>query len=79
MLRVLGLPQNQLAALQQVLAAHPELVVKDHPALKARVPEFVIAADRKSGATLERAAAKIGRNDPCPCKSGKKYKKCCLV
>jgi hypothetical protein len=20
---------------------------------------------------------KIGRNDPCPCKSGKKYKKCC--
>ena len=22
---------------------------------------------------------KIGRNDPCPCNSGKKYKKCCLV
>ncbi len=22
-------------------------------------------------------AAKIGRNDPCPCGSGKKYKKCC--
>jgi uncharacterized protein YecA (UPF0149 family) len=21
--------------------------------------------------------AKIGRNDPCPCGSGKKYKKCC--
>lgn len=21
---------------------------------------------------------KIGRNDPCPCKSGKKYKYCCL-
>lgn len=20
----------------------------------------------------------IGRNDPCPCGSGKKYKKCCL-
>jgi len=25
-----------------------------------------------------KAAAKIGRNDPCPCGSGKKYKKCCL-
>ena len=25
-----------------------------------------------------RPAAKIGRNDPCPCGSGKKYKKCCL-
>jgi preprotein translocase subunit SecA len=22
---------------------------------------------------------KAGRNDPCPCGSGKKYKKCCLV
>ncbi|MBW6502633.1 MAG: SEC-C domain-containing protein, partial [Bacteroidales bacterium] len=24
-----------------------------------------------------RATPKIGRNDPCPCGSGKKYKKCC--
>lgn len=23
--------------------------------------------------------AKIGRNDPCPCGSGKKYKRCCLA
>ena len=22
-------------------------------------------------------SAKVGRNDPCPCGSGKKYKKCC--
>ena len=22
--------------------------------------------------------AKVGRNEPCPCGSGKKYKKCCL-
>jgi len=25
-----------------------------------------------------RAETKVGRNDPCPCGSGKKYKKCCL-
>jgi uncharacterized protein len=25
----------------------------------------------------QRDAAKIGRNDPCPCGSGRKYKKCC--
>ena len=25
------------------------------------------------------AAAKIGRNDPCPCGSGKKYKNCCML
>ena len=27
--------------------------------------------------TVVREGAKIGRNDPCPCGSGKKYKKCC--
>jgi SEC-C motif-containing protein len=24
-----------------------------------------------------RRVVKVGRNDPCPCGSGKKYKKCC--
>ena len=28
--------------------------------------------------TQRRKAAKVGRNDPCPCGSGKKYKKCCM-
>ncbi len=27
--------------------------------------------------TYKREAPKVGRNDPCPCGSGKKYKKCC--
>ena len=26
---------------------------------------------------IRRSAEKVGRNDPCPCGSGKKYKKCC--
>jgi len=30
-------------------------------------------------APMRRAAAKIGPNDPCPCGSGKKYKKCCML
>jgi preprotein translocase subunit SecA len=28
---------------------------------------------------LVREAERVGRNDPCPCGSGKKYKKCCGV
>ena len=24
-------------------------------------------------------ALRVGRNDPCPCGSGKKFKKCCLL
>ena len=27
---------------------------------------------------ITRKAKKVGRNDPCPCESGKKYKKCCI-
>ncbi|MCD6198382.1 MAG: preprotein translocase subunit SecA [Deltaproteobacteria bacterium] len=27
--------------------------------------------------TVKRKGQKVGRNDPCPCGSGKKYKKCC--
>ncbi|MBA1334938.1 MAG: hypothetical protein HPY66_0559 [Firmicutes bacterium] len=26
---------------------------------------------------VNQTRTKIGRNDPCPCGSGKKYKKCC--
>lgn len=29
--------------------------------------------------TMQRAGPKVGRNDPCPCGSGKKYKKCCMT
>ena len=32
---------------------------------------------RKEAATYRRETAKVGRNDLCPCGSGKKYKKCC--
>jgi len=28
--------------------------------------------------TIRNIGPKVGRNDPCPCGSGKKYKKCCL-
>ena len=30
---------------------------------------------KKSGTVVK--PPKVGRNDPCPCGSGKKYKKCC--
>ena len=29
------------------------------------------------GVKVKREGKKIGRNDPCPCGSGKKYKYCC--
>ena len=36
---------------------------------------YAMAAARPE--PYERAAPKVGRNDPCPCGSGKKYKRCC--
>jgi hypothetical protein len=37
-------------------------------------PVDEILADRRTDA----GANRVGRNDPCPCGSGKKYKKCCI-
>ena len=31
----------------------------------------------EAAATYRRSAPKVGRNDPCPCGSGRKYKQCC--
>ena len=36
-------------------------------------PAFVYGG----GVTYRRIQPRVGRNDPCPCGSGKKYKKCC--
>jgi preprotein translocase subunit SecA len=48
----------------------------------ARKKERELAAASRAGAgessepTQRRTGDKVGRNDPCPCGSGKKYKKC---
>jgi preprotein translocase subunit SecA len=36
----------------------------------------VVQRDKGKGVELRRDAPKVGRNDPCPCGSGKKYKHC---
>ena len=40
-------------------------------------PLAATAQGQKAGVTIRRDNPKIGRNDPCPCGSGKKYKNCC--
>lgn len=39
---------------------------------------FYIRAVRQGPAPIKKTAVTVGRNDPCPCGSGKKYKQCCL-
>lgn len=33
--------------------------------------------EQKKSGTVRREGKKVGRNDPCPCGSGRKYKQCC--
>lgn len=40
--------------------------------------EELAQAWKKAHTQKVREHKKIGRNDPCPCGSGKKYKNCCL-
>jgi SEC-C motif-containing protein len=39
--------------------------------------KWLYVEGRLAGTTIVRAAPKVGRNDQCPCGSGKKYKHCC--
>lgn len=39
-------------------------------------PIVMTAEDHQAAGTAPRSIDKVGRNDPCPCGSGKKYKKC---
>jgi preprotein translocase subunit SecA len=50
-------------------------------AVRAYKPDATAAegepAAQPAQSQVRREAAKVGRNDPCPCGSGKKYKRCC--
>ncbi|MGL4253920.1 MAG: YecA family protein [Fusobacteriaceae bacterium] len=48
----------------------PELVFEQEEEKTTLVDQYIAG-------NLQRQSQKVGRNDPCPCGSGKKYKKCC--
>ena len=53
---------------------------EDIEQMREQAPQkFVLSRGEEttSQATIKREVKKIGRNDPCTCGSGKKYKKCC--
>jgi tRNA threonylcarbamoyl adenosine modification protein (Sua5/YciO/YrdC/YwlC family) len=51
---------------------------KEHIIQRQKVAEPASATHGDGAAKpVVRSSTKVGRNDPCPCGSGKKYKKCC--
>ena len=48
------------------------------PAAKALYLHF-LEQRQQASKPIQRETPKVGRNTPCPCGSGKKYKKCCML
>jgi preprotein translocase subunit SecA len=74
--RVEPMSQEQMAGERRVRerrAAAAATTVRSAP------PKATSSAPNRPGPppTVQRKGDKVGRNDPCPCGSGKKYKKCC--
>ena len=75
--------EKQAAAAHQVMLDKGEEKPKENPVTAAIKREQVAKPTQTSGDGTDtanktvRKGKKVGRNDPCPCGSGKKYKKCC--
>ena len=72
--------QDQIASLMY----HVAIVQKEEEQLQDRLQnaqashgDNVSSAEARKSAPKNPDGSKVGRNDPCPCGSGKKYKNCC--
>lgn len=64
---------------RMVLFAKPAEELRRREVAKQKTAELasVGGGKEKPRPVVRRASEKVGRNDPCPCGSGKKYKQCC--
>lgn len=72
--------QNLLASIQNKIAYtiyKVGVVVKQRSPMETEKISMSGGGESKISALKPEKVEKIGRNDPCPCGSGKKYKKCC--
>lgn len=67
--------EEELTLVDTPLKTH-KLAIEMEAAIPA-IHRFWLPLRKSSVKTVQREAPKTGRNDPCPCGSGKKYKKCC--
>lgn len=70
--------QRRTGPRRQMNAQHNAYGAFDGNSAMARAASSPMAAkSRGESVTVVRTTPKVGRNDPCPCGSGKKYKQCC--
>ena len=77
---------TNLQAFEKLLASLPQSLLRTDPLAPTRPsPSLDLKAQPEQSETstiklelpIKRELPKVGRNDPCPCGSGKKYKACC--
>ena len=73
-----GEDMQRKARTMQMNAQHNAMEAFDAGAARSAAAASPFASKRQGeNVTVVRTAPKVGRNDPCPCGSGKKYKHCC--
>ncbi len=75
--RILQTPEGE-TGLNYLCKAFKQFFTHCQPFIKSLASLWESQANNKSNLLAETTVRRIGRNDPCPCGSGKKYKKCCL-
>ena len=77
-----GHPVDLIRPVFEVLkGADPDLICGQYGITRAELDKRLEAyqtAQRKMALVDQLVMHRVGRNEPCPCGSGKKYKKCCL-
>ncbi len=63
--------------ISEILTRLFKIQVREESQVKVAKRPHISRSDGDSSAEPIKKPDKIGRNDPCPCGSGKKYKKCC--
>ena len=63
--------------MRHILSAVPRQQPVQRVQLAKPLKESFEGGEKKKTTVVVRKAEKVGRNDLCPCGSGKKYKKCC--
>jgi len=71
-----SLVRRLMAAMKEHHPGFSEQLVERRRILRSLYRRFLRRAKKPAPAPA-RISAKVGRNDPCPCGSGKKYKRCC--
>ena len=72
--------QSEVETNDAIRELHEEWLQTPRPALEGERPAAVLEGGRLFPGKVEtfrRQTPKVGRNDPCPCGSGKKFKRCC--